>query len=562
MRTVQATEITDVSWIFDMRVIEITLDAFPSTWGNWTMYVDGEEMPVEGGVGKPVVRPNAALDKPPTGLLIGTEPWVISLDEVDFPCCGTIQFDIPGEGFTNKYEFNLVDLGCETASQKECPSEWIKHYEDMVIEGMETKIIENAKYFQQGNIYVNDEARLVIKNSQLMMGRGKVPTVHCYIFVDSRASLEIENSTIFPEPTGLTLVVAHVEGKVDIKDSPTEIHLLSISEGAQVTITDSEVVGPIGGLIQVEGGDTRVINSTIGAVLIGIPGNSRGEISGLRSGVYLESWDIHRDLAISNIPYDLTLEKVHILKDTLPPGPYERGWIFYINPEAKVRISNSELRKVLIPFKDKTINLENLKIGIPSNLKYKEIELSNVTVKGQWGIDLLNPNIRDVTIKNSNFLFIQIRGQSNLNLIDSDMVEFIPRDFFGTINFKNCTWHNAGEIIGGTPYHSMENNFTIRGSLKIRPELKEHLQWHNALVRRVYDVSVLDRNRQPIKGISISIDGKTFLTDDSGKSQFTLIFNDGTYLRPRELKVIERNKITVRREIDFFTETPIIIIKD
>ncbi|GAG64916.1 unnamed protein product, partial [marine sediment metagenome] len=108
MGTAQATEITDVFWHFDMRIIEITLDAFPSTLDNWTMYVDDEEVPMEGGPGKPVIRPNAPLEQPPTGLIIGTEPWITGLTEVDFPCCGTIQFDIPGEGLTNKYEFNLV----------------------------------------------------------------------------------------------------------------------------------------------------------------------------------------------------------------------------------------------------------------------------------------------------------------------------------------------------------------------------------------------------------------------------------------------------------------------
>ncbi len=52
METVQATEITDVVWYSDVKVIEITLDTFPSTWGNWTMYVDGKEISMEGGVGR------------------------------------------------------------------------------------------------------------------------------------------------------------------------------------------------------------------------------------------------------------------------------------------------------------------------------------------------------------------------------------------------------------------------------------------------------------------------------------------------------------------------------
>jgi len=112
--------ITDMFWDSNTKVIEITLDPFPSTWGNWTMYIDGEKLPMEGGTGNPVIRPNASLDELPTGLLVGTLPWVSPLTDVDFPCCGTIQFNISGEGFTNEYEFNLINFGCETASEEEC----------------------------------------------------------------------------------------------------------------------------------------------------------------------------------------------------------------------------------------------------------------------------------------------------------------------------------------------------------------------------------------------------------------------------------------------------------
>ena len=112
--------ITDMFWVPDDKVIEITLNQFPSTWGDWTMYINGEKLSMEEGTGKPVVAPNADLDEPPTGLYVGTLPWLGPITEVDFPCCGTIQFDIPGEGLTNEYEFNLINFGCETASEEEC----------------------------------------------------------------------------------------------------------------------------------------------------------------------------------------------------------------------------------------------------------------------------------------------------------------------------------------------------------------------------------------------------------------------------------------------------------
>jgi len=122
-QTSPSVKIVDVRWCADMHVIEILLDSWPGVWPGWRAYLDGVEIPMEGGTGKPVIRPNAPLSKPPTGLFVGTLPWPTGLDNVDFPCCGTIQFAIPGKGLTNVYEFNLHDYGCKTASMKKCPSE-------------------------------------------------------------------------------------------------------------------------------------------------------------------------------------------------------------------------------------------------------------------------------------------------------------------------------------------------------------------------------------------------------------------------------------------------------
>lgn len=558
METVQATEITDVVWYSDVKVIEITLDTFPSTWGNWTMYVDGKEISMEGGVGNPVIRPNAPLEEPPTGLIVGTQPWVSGLAEVDFPPCGTIQFDIPGEGLTNKYEFNLVDFGCETASEKECASEWIKHYGDLVIEGREPKIIENTKYFQQGNIYINDEAKLLIKNSELMIGRGKVPTIHTYIFVSEKASLEIENSLIFPAPEGGGLVCVFNHGKVDIIDSPTSIHYFDMSKGAQLTMRNSEMVFTIGGLLQVAGGDIKLIDSTIGALGLRVPRNAHLNITGLKSGVYFEAWDVH-DI-IPEADYNLVLERTSILKDDftgeLKHGPYERGWLFFLDPDAHVRISDSELRKVFIDLVNENVRFENLRVGIPSSLKYRDIELKDVIIMGQWPFTIIDSN---VTISNSDYLFLQPSGESRITLINSHMVEFIPRDFFGTMIFENGVWTNAGEIIAGVPYHSMKNDFTIKGSLRIGEELREHLQWKEARVIREYEVIVRDENGNPAEGALVKIDGETLVSDSAGKTKFSLVFNEFNYMEPKNLEVWEGKNLITQKEIDFFTETPILL---
>jgi len=556
-----ATEITDISWDSNLNVIRITLDIFPS-WGGWRMYLDGKEISMEGGEGNPVIRPNAPVDEA-TGLFVGTLPWLSPLTEVDFPCCGTIQFDIPGEGLTNLYEFNLIDYGCNTTSTKECPHDpnIVNHYGDLIINGQETFIIENLTYFQHGNIYVNDEAKLIIRNSQLTMRHGDVPTVHIYTFVEPNALLEIENSTVRPDGG---LVVMRAWGKVNITDSPTKIHLLEIYHNAQVKIINSELIFDIGGLVYVAGGDTRITNSTIGALGLMVPANVHLNVTGLESGVYFELWDVHDMIPEAN--YNLVLEKTYILKDDftgeLEHGPYERGWLFWLDPNAHVRISNSELRKVFIDVINDNVSFENLKVGAPSNLSYRDIELKNITMMGQWPFTVIDSNL---TINNSDYLFILPIGQSTVSLINSHMCEFIPRDFFGTMVFENTLWTTAGEIIGGLPYHSMENNFTIRGSLKISPEVREALRWKDAQVTREYDIIVNDANNNPIEGALIKIDGKNArviiwngTTDNQGEASFNLTFADGNYTDALRLEAVKGN-YSATMNVGFLSDTPIVL---
>lgn len=117
--TVNGTWITDVRWNADLKVIEISFDKFPANWGGWWMYVDEKAWPMEGGSGNVSVRPNAEIGKA-TGLFVGTDPWLSSLEGANFPCCGTIRFYIPYNGYTYEFPYDLTKTGCKTASPKEC----------------------------------------------------------------------------------------------------------------------------------------------------------------------------------------------------------------------------------------------------------------------------------------------------------------------------------------------------------------------------------------------------------------------------------------------------------
>jgi len=260
---------------------------------------------------------------------------------------------------------------------------------------------------------------------------------------------------------------------------------------------------------------------------------------------------------IPDADYNLVLQRTSILKDDftgdLEHGPFERGWIFFLDPNAHVRMSDSELRKVFFDLTNVTTAFQDLRVGVSTSLTYRDIVLTNVIVKGEWPFTITDSN---VTITNSNYLFLQPRGSSIVKLINSHMVEFIPRDFFGTMIFENGLWTNAGEILGEVPYHSMANDFVIKGSLKIEG-VREHLQWKNAKVTREFDVVVTDFHGVPIRGVVIKVIGQEYVTDDTGKTKFNITFTDTNYNQPTALEAWRSGELIVRQGIDFFTETPI-----
>jgi len=556
MGTLYAAEITNVMWDSGMQIIHVNLDVFPAVWPGWRMYLDGVELPMEGDSGEPVVRPNAPLSDPPTGLLVGTLPWVTGLTNINFPCCGTIQFDIPGEGLTNLYTFNLQDFGCVTASQKSCPSEWTVHEGDLIIDGTQTRLIENTKFLQKGNIYVRDTATLILKSTELILTRGTVPTIHVYIFVDPMATLIIDNSRIAPQ-AGQNLACVMNHGEVKMTNSPTSIHYFDMSEGAKLTMESSEIIYTIGGLLQVTGGTTTVKDSTLGALALGVPAGAHLDVTGLKSGVYFDYWNVHDMIPEAN--YNLVLERTTILKDdftgSLEHGPYERGWIFFLHPDAHVRISDSKLRKVFLDLNNVTEAFQDLLIGVSSNLTYRDILLNEVIVNGQWAFTIKDSDIR---FTNSDYLFLQTSGSSIVRLTNSHMVEFIPRNFFGTMIFENSLWTTAGEIIGGEPYHSMYNDFIIKGSVRMEG-LRENLQWKDARVVREFGVQATDKNGHPVNGVVITIGGKSYITDYTGKTKFDIVFTETNYNQPINMEACHLGELIAQQQIDFFSETPIAI---
>jgi hypothetical protein len=415
-----------------------------------------------------------------------------------------------------------------------------KHKGAITLEGRDFLRLENGTFEQFGNVYLKDSSKLILRNATFYISRYKRLLNHWGIYLEDRASLEIKDSKLLPGKEALVVIYARDRTRVDMKNSPTKIHLFTMSDNTKATVENSEIVGDIGGLVGAHGkAHVKVINSKIGAVNLLIPSGATFEASGLRTG-FFEEWDLQENTKVSGIDYNITLTNTELVKDTIRPGPFERGWPVFIDSAANVTIKDSELRKVVIELHNEKAQFANFVLETPTDFHYRNIHLKNVTVKGQWGIFLHGSS--EVIVRDSDAFWTFIYDDSALTLINTHMNEFDPRNFHGHIIFENCRWDTAAEIIGN-------NDFTIKGSLEIG-EIGG-FSWENSKVTRVYDVIGKPNTELILRKEEQTVwQGKT---DESGKVSFSITFNDTNFYDSWGLK----DNIGTHIKVGFFSTTPI-----
>jgi hypothetical protein len=415
-----------------------------------------------------------------------------------------------------------------------------EHKGDIILKGRDFLRLENGTFKQFGNVYLKDSSRLALRDTTFYISRYQRLLNHWGIYLEDKASLEIKDSKLIPGKEVLVVVHAKDRAKVNMKNSPTKIHLFTMSENAEASVEDSEIVGSIGGLVGANGkARVKVSNSKIGAVNLWIPSGTTFEASGLCTGFFKE-WNLQEDTKVSGIDYNITLTNTELVKDTIGPGPFERGWPVFIDSSANVNIKDSELRKVVIELHEEKAEFTDFALDKSMDFQYRNIHLENVTVKGQWGIFMHGSS--EVTVRDSDAFWTFIYGDSILTLINTHMNEFDPRNFHGQVIFKNSRWDTAAEII-------QNNDFTIKGSLKIGKI--GGFSWEDSKVTRVYDVI-----GKPNTELILEKEGTTVWqgkTDEDGKVSFSIKFDDTHFSDFWKL----RDKLGIQIKVGFFSNTPI-----
>ncbi len=420
-----------------------------------------------------------------------------------------------------------------------------KHYGDFTLSGRETLVLENDDFEQFGNVYLKNGSKLLIKNSSFKIRRYQKLLNHWGIFLDNTAVLEIENSKLVPGDPEMgkgTLFIIYARGgaTVSMKNSPTKLHLFMMFDNAKARVENSEIIGDLGGLVGAfDRAEIKIIDSKVGAINLRIPKDAVFEANGLGTG-FFKDWNLKRDTKNSGIGYNIILQNTELIPDKIGPGPFERGWPVFIDSSAKVKIKDSQLRKVVVELRDEKAQFSNFYLEKPSNFNYRDIHLENVKVMGQWGIFLRGSS--DVVVRDSDAFWTFIYDDSKLKLINTHMDEFDPRNFRGEMVFENAIWDTAAEIIEN-------NDFVIRGSLEIRPI--GGFSWQDSKVTRIYDVI-----GKPGAELTLTKGNKVIWSealDKEGKASFSLEFDDATFNDSWILK----DNLGHTQEITFFAKTPV-----
>lgn len=434
--------------------------------------------------------------------------------------------------------------------------------EDFVVSsGVE--IFADTEFLQSGNIIIEGSGKLIFRDSVIQMSPGEEPRAN--IFVRDNGEIVFENSTLKPslhDPANLYVNLSN-NGKFVFNNSQG-IHMLIAGDNSTIEMNGSIWAFYLptfrGGGVQLSGAaQADIKNSTIGGLVLDLPADARVNINGFKAKKFKE-WSVQENLVADNVKFNAVFENVEILGDYYEGGS-ERGLTIFAPSDIRsLAVSDSELNKFVITSSDEDLAFNGLQLGVSSNFSYKNIKLTNSKVMAQWGF-FMHGGSGNFT--NSSGLWFFLYEDAKLTLKDSEMNEFDPRDFRGTIDFENVIWKNAGEIIGN-------NNFKWLGAWSAQgfdPVDFRPLLWDESKVTRKFPIDILAIDPEPafVRAAKIEVFDKNdkllseTYTDKSGRAYFSITFDDKNYRDKFYIKVNKEGKER-KHLINFLTPTPVKLI--
>jgi len=407
------------------------------------------------------------------------------------------------------------------------------HEGTLTIDGSRTFLIEDETYCQTGNIIVQDNAKLIVRNAALVMSMSF--DFQYGIFVRNSGRLEIEGVTIQPShPIGITM--RDRASAILNKVSSTTDYVALIAERSSSALVEGSEIGT---LDIWEGAQVQLIDSSI---TIRVTLNFRQasvELSALRPRYY-ENWRIDH-------PFSLVLNRVNV-----------EGWSVSVLDTAKVHVSRSVLDELILVFRGVWGKLRNLHLGFYETWELSDqeldfpmidVSLSDTAVTGTWGIGF--------------------NGGCNVEILDSPHINLMLWDWnFITLTRTTIPWFGPGHFSGNLQFNEsifsgllniQNSTMTWKGSVKFLSTAYLDY-WSASTVGREFVIQVLNREGQPVANASVQVldpEGQAIFsgkTKGQGEVAFTITFNDINY---KESWTVTLPDYGLEKSIGFLTSTPV-----
>ena len=450
--------------------------------------------------------------------------------------------------------------------------------EDIILTGNQIMTIENTTFTQTGNIFVRDNAKLILKNATLIInqryheefcmwvtGSGKFEVINSVIDVsipgENFGVTFLDNSEVFVENSDLE------EGKVYF-DFGIAGGIGPYPEFSGTAVIQNSKLHSLGfSITPTSGGRIRVSNSNSIHLTLRFRDNYEGTFSDLKPGLFASwhykqgNWDISLEGTTINVivvacdgPSQITIYNSEIFQFS-SCAPIK---------EIKMKAVNSKIRQVWVHgLSSISAQFWNLKRGWNNYLKLSdhascdslpEIILENTEVLDWWGLSAFNGST--ISIGDSFIEFRSYGGGNHVNISNSEVVELM---LYATPN-SLLIFDNT--IIRRLNVYVPPNSIVIKGTITFPDEAKISNWYPPSRIKRNYPIHFLDKQGNTISNATLHLYDKygglvwTGATDQNGISNFDIEFNDNNYLDMWKLE-INYGGGKINKEIKLLSSTPI-----
>ena len=458
---------------------------------------------------------------------------------------------------------------CEGSGYCDCSQ--VTQPGDLVLTGTQVLVIEDTTYAHQGNICLQDNARLLIDNGTLDFQLEH----HCqyYVYLLDSASLEITDGSI-DSPYGHVLSIEDTASVTLTRAAATmtEFHTLN---NASVHVSESHVGHPVvasphlAHYVPTDLATWVFTDSTVGEITLYFGGWSVAEVRSIRPGLFSD-WDLQRDNTLVGVPYNISLRNTTVqnwdvettISATLTLVDSEILG-FGVTDSVSVTVRDSELHSAVLQFWNPPapqVFIEGLHPGY--------IEQATVQGEPAFSLTVENSNVNgwavrtssvDLTVSDSVLGVLRLGGDGQTVVTSSTMCVFWAWGYHDTITFTDSVIQDWYETRWCDFW--MKGTVTIEGGTIIQ---EANGPWTDGVIHREYPVEVTDWQGNPLADVALTLrDNMNAVvwagaSGAQGTATFTLTFTETNYFNTWTLSAaVSDPPVTVPVEIR--SDTPILV---